>query len=97
MSVRTLRLRLDLIYIENYSFLLDVKLTQMTFRIMLSKESAESFETVEELKALEKGVLEQIGKKPKKERKRGSPCLGTGKGAVYGKQTGISDQLFGSL
>jgi lipopolysaccharide/colanic/teichoic acid biosynthesis glycosyltransferase len=38
------KLRLDLMYVENYSFLLDIKLILMTIRIMLSKESTEGFD-----------------------------------------------------
>ena len=37
------KLRLDLMYIENYSFLLDLKLILQTIRIILSKESTEGF------------------------------------------------------
>lgn len=37
------KLRLDLMYIENYSLLLDIKLIVMTLRIMLKKESTEGF------------------------------------------------------
>lgn len=42
------KLRLDLMYIENYSILLDIKLIILTVRILLSKESTEGFEVVEE-------------------------------------------------
>lgn len=45
------KLRLDMIYIENYSLLLDIKLILLTLRIMLSKDSTEGFE--------QKEVLEQ--------------------------------------
>ena len=38
------KLRLDLMYIENYSLMLDIKLILMTVRIMLSKESTEGFD-----------------------------------------------------
>lgn len=41
------KLRLDMMYIENYSLLLDIKLIFMTLRIMLKKESTEGFETIE--------------------------------------------------
>ena len=37
------KLRLDLMYIENYSLMLDIKLILMTLRIMLKKESTEGF------------------------------------------------------
>ncbi len=38
------KLRLDLMYIENYSILLDIKLILMTIRIIFKKESAEGFD-----------------------------------------------------
>ena len=41
------KLRLDLMYIERYSLLLDVKLILMTLRIMLKRESTEGFEPCE--------------------------------------------------
>ena len=37
------KLRLDLMYIENYSLLLDLKLILMTVRIVFKKESTEGF------------------------------------------------------
>ena len=40
------KLRLDLMYIENYSILLDIKLILMTLRVMLKKESTEGFDSV---------------------------------------------------
>ena len=40
------KLRLDLMYIENYSILLDIKLILMTVRIILKKESTEGFDKV---------------------------------------------------
>ena len=42
------KLRLDLMYIENYSLLLDIKLILMTIRILFSKESTEGFEVQQE-------------------------------------------------
>ncbi len=41
------KLRLDLIYIEKYSLLLDIKLILMTLQIMLRKESTEGFKNEE--------------------------------------------------
>ena len=38
------KLRLDLMYIENYSLMLDIKLILMTIRVMFSKDSTEGFE-----------------------------------------------------
>lgn len=42
------KLRLDLMYIENYSILLDIKLILMTVQIMLKKESTEGFDKTKE-------------------------------------------------
>ncbi len=41
------KLNMDLIYIENYSILLDIKLLFMTFKILFMKESTEGFEDKE--------------------------------------------------
>lgn len=41
------KLRLDLMYIEKYSLLLDIKLILMTLQIMLRKESTEGFQSEE--------------------------------------------------
>ena len=41
------KLRLDLMYIENYSLLLDIKLIILTIRIMFSKESTEGVDVAE--------------------------------------------------
>lgn len=41
------KLRLDLMYIEKYSLLLDIKLILMTLQIMLRKESTEGFKSEE--------------------------------------------------
>ena len=43
------KLRLDLMYIEEYSFFLDVKLILMTIQIMLKKESTEGIDKMFEL------------------------------------------------
>jgi len=43
------KLRLDLLYIENYSILLDIKLIIETVRILFSKESTEGFENNEDM------------------------------------------------
>ncbi len=40
------KLRLDLMYIENYSILLDIKLILLTLRIIFKKESTEGFDKV---------------------------------------------------
>ncbi|SEA52061.1 exopolysaccharide biosynthesis polyprenyl glycosylphosphotransferase [Pseudobutyrivibrio sp. ACV-2] len=40
------KLKLDLMYIEKYSFLLDIKLVLMTVRILFKKESTEGFDKI---------------------------------------------------
>ena len=42
------KLKMDLMYIEKYSILLDIKLLFMTFKILFMKESTEGFENEEE-------------------------------------------------
>ena len=54
------KLRLDMMYIENYSLLLDIKLILLTLRIMLSKESTEGFEKQIENEKLAEEVLQQM-------------------------------------
>ena len=54
------KLRLDMMYIENYSLLLDIKLILMTLRIMLSKESTEGFEQAEILEQQSQEALQQM-------------------------------------
>ena len=57
------KLRLDLIYIENYSLLLDLKLIFMTGRILFSKESTEGFEVQEQMRQKRKKTLEELTRK----------------------------------
>lgn len=61
------KLRLDLMYIENYSFILDIKLILMTIRIMLSKDSTEGFDKVEEAERKKEEVLHQMHEEREKE------------------------------
>ena len=61
------KLRLDLMYIENYSLLLDLKLILMTIRIMLSKESTEGFNKLEEMERLKKEALADLNNDTEKE------------------------------
>ena len=49
------KLRLDLLYIENYSFLLDIKLILLTFRILFKKESTEGFDKVIPAQKMDQG------------------------------------------
>lgn len=54
------KLRLDMMYIENYSLTLDIKLILLTLRIMLSKESTEGFEQAEILEQQSQEILQQM-------------------------------------
>lgn len=54
------KLRLDLMYIENYSLLLDIKLILQTIRILLKKESTEGFDKIQENERKMAEILEQI-------------------------------------
>lgn len=54
------KLRLDLMYIEEYSLMLDIKLILMTVRIMLKKESTEGFNERLEIERRKKEVLESL-------------------------------------
>jgi len=56
------KLRLDLMYIENYSLLLDIKLILMTIRIMLKKESTEGFNELQETKRKKAKLLDELHK-----------------------------------
>ena len=59
------KLRLDLMYIENYSLMLDIKLILMTIRIMLKKDSTEGFEKADELDRLKQEALNELDKSAK--------------------------------
>ena len=54
------KLRLDLMYIENYSFMTDIRLILLTIRIMLKKESTEGFDKAEEMERLKQEMLENM-------------------------------------
>ena len=53
------KLRLDLLYIENYSLLLDLKLILLTIPVLFNKESTEGFEVADEIEWLKKKALEE--------------------------------------
>ena len=54
------KLRLDLMYIENYSFLLDIKLIILTVRIMFSKDSTEGIDIAEENERLAEELMQEL-------------------------------------
>lgn len=56
------KLRMDLLYIERYSLLLDIKLILTTIRIMFHKESTEGFEKKAENEEKLKEYVEQLKK-----------------------------------
>ena len=56
------KLRLDLMYIENYSLLLDIKLILTTIRIMFSKDSTEGVDKARENEKLVQDLIEETHK-----------------------------------
>lgn len=60
------KLRLDLMYIENYSFLLDIKLIILTMRIIFSKESTEGIDKAQENQERTDELLRDIERRKKK-------------------------------
>ena len=57
------KLRLDLIYIENYSLLLDIKLIILTLRIIFSKDSTEGIDKAQEIREKSRELLEELQKR----------------------------------
>ncbi len=62
------KLRLDLMYIENYSLLLDIKLILMTIRVMLKKESTEGFDERARMEALKAQALKELHEEQEKDK-----------------------------
>ena len=54
------KLRLDMMYIEHYSLLLDVKLILTTIRILMKRESTEGFDKLEELERMRQETLRNM-------------------------------------
>ena len=54
------KLRLDLMYIENYSLLLDIKLIILTLRIIFSKESTEGIDVAKENQKKAEELLKEM-------------------------------------
>ena len=54
------KLRLDLMYIENYSLLLDIKLIVLTLRIIFSKDSTEGIDKAREIQEKSRELLEEL-------------------------------------
>ena len=61
------KLRMDMMYVENYSFFLDIKLILMTLRILMKKESTEGFDKAAELERQTDEIFAQLEKEQNKE------------------------------
>ncbi len=60
------KLRLDLMYIENYSLQLDLKLIILTVKIMLSKDSTEGADVAKENQEKQEALLKELQEKEQK-------------------------------
>ena len=56
------KLRMDMMYVENYSFFMDIKLILMTLRILMKKESTEGFDKAAELERQTEEIFAQLEK-----------------------------------
>ena len=61
------KLRLDLMYIENYSFMLDIKLIILTVRIIFSKDSTEGIDVAEENDRLAEELMQELSEQTQEE------------------------------
>lgn len=71
------KLRLDLLYIENYSVLLDIKLIVLTLRVMFQKDSTEGFDKAKALEKQSSELLKQRNEAQSEEEK--NTLAGVGK------------------
>ena len=60
------KLRLDLMYIENYSLLLDIKLIILTLRIIFRKDSTEGIDKAEETLKRRDELLQELDEEQEK-------------------------------
>ena len=56
-----------MLYIENYSVALDIKLILLTLRVMLQKESTEGFEVAKENQLKKDEILKQLNQERKQD------------------------------
>lgn len=61
------KLRFDLMYIQNYSVLLDIKLIILTLRILFSKESTEGIDIAKNNERRKEALLSQLRDQPEEE------------------------------
>lgn len=61
------KLRLDLMYIENYSLLMDIKLIILTLRIIFSKDSTEGVDVAAENERLAQQLLQELEQEKKED------------------------------
>ena len=61
------KLRLDMMYIENYSLLLDIKLIVLTLRIIFSKDSTEGVDVAEENQKKAEELLRELDRETEEE------------------------------
>ena len=54
------KLRLDMMYVENYSLFLDIKLILLTLRIIFSKESTEGFDEIKKNEEKLQQILDEL-------------------------------------
>ncbi len=81
------KLRLDLIYIENYSIMLDLKLIFMTIRAVLSRESTDGDRDMDELETKRQEILrDQANRNLEAEKEKAMKKASTDPSAWRGKK-----------